>query len=220
MDFVEFRKRQINHYRCVVCGKSFGARYDENLGNFPVYHPLSPEENLYESCEHRFFKTILRIYMHLHKLHSSVTMNSLLNEFDWLGHILMKKELISWSLKQGYFTLDNLSRIKIPEEIEDSCKDIFTKGNLKDPKFMEEAIDMLKAAFVCFQKELVNTEKSKTIVDSHVVDPEIVKEPSLDKRDIIIKFKTEKQIQKIRRMYTIQHTNTKYCDDRRHRALK
>jgi hypothetical protein len=148
-------------------------------------------------------------------MHCSSTMNSLLNDFDWLGHILMKKEFVSWTLKQGYLTLDNLSRTKIPDEIEDSCKDTFTRDCLKDPKKLEIALDMLKAAYRCYQDQLRKTEMKDMIPDENAETEG--EECSLGHNRFMVKEASEKTKQQLRRMHTIEHTGAEFYNEKRQR---
>lgn len=195
MKYNEFKKQQSLHIRCAVCGKTFKSYYDERLEAHPVYHPLQSNMKEYESCEHRFYKSLLRIYLFLNHTPNSVPMGVLLNDFDWLGNMLMKKEMISWCLGRGYLALDNLSRIKLPGEIEDPLKEIFSRYKLEDDESVTEAIEMLKAALRCFKDEL-------TPVDPAEAYANVAAQQEVIKRDAPTEEAPKKAVS---RMHTTEH---------------
>ncbi len=146
-------KPQKKHVRCVVCGRDFNSEYDETLKAYPIYHSIRPKK-MNEPCEDRFFKALLRIYLYLHELDNSVPISKLVKEFEWLGLVLMKKEMLKWCLDRGYLYVDNLMRIEIPAQVVDTCSEIFDTSNLNDPENIECAVEVIKAALKCLMDEL------------------------------------------------------------------
>lgn len=153
MKYSEFKKKQRLHTRCVVCGKSFGAYYEEELKAFPIYH-LKKESSEKFKCEDRFYEALLRIYVFMHKQEQSITMNELIQRFDWLGLVLMKKDMLAWCLGRGYLTLDNMNRIEIPPPVEDICHKMFNSVNLNDPSSAYVAVEMIKGVFQNMKQHL------------------------------------------------------------------
>ena len=129
----------------MVCGRSYGSAYDEELRAYKVFH-TEPEPNKPVTCEDRFFKELLRIYLYLADLENSITISHLIQHFDWLDLVLMKKEMLKWCMERGYLSVDNLLRIEIPTRIVDECTEIFTFVNLTDEEKIARAIAMLKEA--------------------------------------------------------------------------
>ncbi len=148
-----WKKKQKKHTRCAVCGRDFSAEYDETLKAFPIYHSDTPKK-MNEPCENRFYKALLRVYMYLHEVQNSVPISKLVNDFEWLGLVLMKKEMIFWCMDRGYLYVDNLMRVDLPTQVGETCKNIFESTQLNDPHSVEKAVEMLKAALQCLLGEL------------------------------------------------------------------
>ncbi|RJP33412.1 MAG: hypothetical protein C4527_04515 [Candidatus Omnitrophota bacterium] len=153
MKKIEAKKKNKKHIRCVVCGRDFGSDYDDNIKAYPIYHTIKPKK-LNEPCEDRFYKALLRIYLYLHEMQNSVPISRLVNDLEWLGLVLMKKDMLKWCLDRGYLYVDNLMRIEIPSEIENTCGEIFDNSNLNDPEVIERAVEMIKAALKCLTDSL------------------------------------------------------------------
>ncbi len=151
--FSEFFKNQTKHTRCVICGHMFAGRYDESIEGFPCYHPVQFQKRRLD-CEDLLYREILRIYYYVHQKGESVTVKQTLSEFDWNRKITMKKEMMQWCFRQGYFHLDNLNRIEVPPPVEDVCLELFRHANLDDPEYIAYATELLKAALRCFAKDL------------------------------------------------------------------
>jgi len=160
MNYQKFRESQKRFLRCSVCGKDFSSEYDEELKAFPLYHPAleNPKKN---PCEDRFYRALLLIYIYLHRHPISVPMSKLVQEINWQGLILMKKEMLHWCLCRGYLTVDNLKRVIIPARVADACNDVFSTANLDDPKYMDVAVVMLKETLrkLVHELEPVSTEQ-------------------------------------------------------------
>lgn len=156
--FSDFFRNQTRHTRCVICGHMFNGRYEETLGGFPCYHPnLRQKKRL--DCEDTFYREIVRLYYYIHQKGASVTGKQILSEFEWNRKIIMKKEMLQWCFRQGYFYLDNLNRIDVPPAVEDTCLDLFRNANLDDPEYMAYAIELIKAALRCFGQDLLKLEE-------------------------------------------------------------
>ena len=135
MRYSEYKKNQSQHLRCVICGHRYAAKYDQMFRNFPVYHPVLKHQVPTDSCEHIFYRTLLRVYEYIHQQQKSVTLTNLINEFDWHNDVLMKRDMLTWSISVGYLALDNLRRIIIPEPLYDIANDIlpFWTGTMTIP---------------------------------------------------------------------------------------
>ncbi len=161
MSFSEYIKTQVKHHRCVICGRTFGAQYDEIIKSFPVYHPYvgknkknDPNGKNIQNCEDVLYKELLRLYRSIHDSGGSRSVRSILDEFPWSNRIIMRKEMLEWCIRQGYFAINNLKRLEVPPAIEDTCKEIFSWENIEDPEVQENAIELLKAALLCFHGDL------------------------------------------------------------------
>jgi hypothetical protein len=154
MKYSEFRKTQTHHSRCVVCGQPFNATYDETLRAFPVFHPAVNPRKMKGSCESKFYESLLLLYAYINRVKTSLTSSHIMNEYDWRGKILMKKETLCWWLSRGYFNVDDFQRITIPPPVEDIACEIFATQNLSSQEELQRAIEMLKAVFQCTAKDL------------------------------------------------------------------
>lgn len=146
MRYEEYRKAQIRHLRCVVCGHIYASQYDEGICAFPIYHPILKQQKEVDSCEHHFYKTLLRIYQFIHRYSASVPISRVMGDFNWQERVLMKKEMLSWCLSRGFLGIDSLSRIMIPPPLYETCQDLFTKTNLEKEELFQEAVAMLQGA--------------------------------------------------------------------------
>ncbi|MFB3785289.1 MAG: hypothetical protein ACE15F_02865 [bacterium] len=173
--FSDFFKNQVKHIRCVICGHMFAGRYDETIEGFPCYHPVHFQKRRLD-CEEKFYREILRMYHYLHHKGESVTVKQILAEFDWNRKIVMKKDMMQWCFRQGYFHLDNLNRIEVPPPVEDTCMELFRKTNLEDPESLAYATELLKAALRCFAKDLVKPPEDQLPI--RILYPEREEPPS------------------------------------------
>ncbi len=138
--------------KCVVCGEGFNAVFDEKLNIFPIYHPQKDNSDS-PNCETQFFTTLLSIYKCLHSQDTSIQLPLLMKKVDW-GIILMRKEMILWSLQRGYLTLDDFQRILVPPALDGICNDLFTTNKLTGNGSVLQAIEYLKSAYRVLRKEL------------------------------------------------------------------
>lgn len=151
------------HFRCVVCGMGFSSDYDDALKAYPVYH--NPDEKT-PDCEHNFFSGLLRLYTYIHGKSQSVTTNSLVNDAKWVEPVQYRKEMISWCVSVGYFTMDSFNRLMVPEEILKTCENLFCDEILNDPEKRREAVEMLIAALEFLKKKVLLQNKENAALHS------------------------------------------------------
>ncbi|MGI6455676.1 MAG: hypothetical protein ACOX5R_08630 [bacterium] len=163
MRYSEYKKNQSQHLRCVICGHRYAAKYDQMFRNFPVYHPVLKHQVPTDSCEHIFYRTLLRVYEYIHQQQKSVTLTNLINEFDWHNDVLMKRDMLTWSISVGYLALDNLRRIIIPEPLYDIANDIFAFLDWDNDYTVQKAVDMLRCALLCYYEELERVDQKDMI---------------------------------------------------------
>lgn len=164
MSYSDFIKTHIKHHRCVVCGRIFGAQYDGFLKTFPVYHPNTTHKHV-PICENDFFKELIRLYRYIHESGESKTVREMLEDFPWNTHIAMRKEMLEWCMRQGYFQLNNMKRLLVPPAIEDAGKDLFAQLHSEDPEIMQRAIELVKAALRCFNADLQKREDNELPIE-------------------------------------------------------
>lgn len=152
MSYSEFQKSQKKHVRCVICGHGFQSEYNPDMRSFPVYHP----DDDGSSCESRFYKALLHIYVFIHRTRASISMSALMSKFDWRVSVLMKKEYINWCMSRGFLDTDNLQRLLPPEEVSSACKELFENLDMNDEEEIEKAVLMLKSAMEIMAGELAN----------------------------------------------------------------
>lgn len=169
MAYTDYVKSQVKHHRCVICGRTFGAKYDEILKSFPVFHPYAGHSHVL-NCEDIFYKEVLRLYRYLHDSGDSKTMRNVLEEFPWSSRIGMRKEMLEWCMRQGYFDLSNLKRLQVPPAIEDACKELFTVSKIDDPNNQKSAVELLKAALRCYGGELIRPDDCDMPIQTIEID--------------------------------------------------
>ncbi len=152
-DIHELKKSQKHHIRCAVCGKSCVSVYDEDLKAFPIYH-TQQASGLNYKCEDRFYEALLRIYTFLHKQNQSMSMNDLVNRFQWLDLVIMRKEMLAWCMNRGFLTVDGLKRVEIPSSVENNLSNLFESTNLDDPDNVEVAVEIVKGALRNLNEDL------------------------------------------------------------------
>jgi hypothetical protein len=153
MSYSDFIKTHIKHIRCVICARTFGAQYDEILKTYPIYHPHSEFRRVLV-CENDFYKELLRLYRFIHQSGESKTVRNVMDDYPWSSIVAMRKEMLEWCIRRGFFLLNNLKRLQVPPAIEDACKDLFAQLDLDDPDRMQNALDLLRAALRCFTPDL------------------------------------------------------------------
>lgn len=185
MSYLEYQKKQKRHVRCVVCGHGFSSAYDPLSRTFPVYHPLRDEK---QQCENHFFKALLAIYTFIHRCNISVSTNTLLENLDWRTTIMMKKELVSWCVDRGYLATDKLNRLTVPEAVNQNCQKVFENLDWNNQSQVEQAIELLKAAFEVLERELAaQAEKNK-----HAENPiEPMKQKANERPPELVEAKSE-----------------------------
>ncbi|MBI1390076.1 MAG: hypothetical protein GC154_16665 [bacterium] len=149
--FNEYLKHQKRSMRCVVCGHGFSCALDPMLDAYPVYHPSGAEKSM---CERDFFDTLLRVYQHIHLKGEGLSLSILITQFDWLGLIQHRRDMLLWCLQRGFLTLDNLKRCEVPPPVREACHNLFEHGALEDPSFRREAVEILATALKCLHPEL------------------------------------------------------------------
>lgn len=160
MSYTDFIKTHIKHIRCVICGRTFGAQYDEFLKTYPAYHPQSEYQRVLV-CENDFYKELLRLYRYIHQSGDSKTVRNVLDDYHWSSIIAMRKEMLEWCIRRGFFQLDSLKRLLVPPPIEDACKDLFSRLDLDDPEMLQSALDLLRAALRCFNTDLTKPDEEE-----------------------------------------------------------
>ncbi|MBD3267884.1 hypothetical protein GF373_14545 [bacterium] len=152
--YKEFKKSQTFHTRCAVCGHTFTSNYDKTLKAFPIFHPNTNPNKMRNSCESKFYESLMHVYAFLYRQSQSITVEYLVNKFDWRNKMIMKKEAITWWLARGYLNLDDLRRIIIPPPLNSLAGEIFAADKLDSENELERAIEMLKAALQCIDSDL------------------------------------------------------------------
>ena len=153
MSYKNYIKSQVKHHRCVICAKTFGSHFDKTINTFPVYHTSSVNKNVI-TCENVFFNEILRMYWFLHETGESMSMKKVIEDFEWSTCISMKKEMIEWCIGQGYFKLDSIHRLQVPEIVLDECSELFCNLSSNDYDKIENAVALIRGALRCFSKDL------------------------------------------------------------------
>lgn len=136
-------RKAVHHLRCVVCGRTFASEFDEELRAYKVFHTKPGRENE-ASCEDRFYMELMRVYSYLHQMQNSVTISEMVRNFEWLGFVMMKKEMLRWCMERGYLGVDNLYRIETPPQIVDEFSELFESVHLLDEEKFEMAAELLK----------------------------------------------------------------------------
>lgn len=175
------------HFRCVVCGLGFSSDYDDLLKAYPVYH--KPDEKS-PDCEHNFFSSLLRLYVHIHDRGQSITTNALINEAKWIEPVQYRKEMVGWCVNVGYFTVDGFNRLMVPEGITNTCENLFSDDVLEDPMKRREAVEMLIAALE-FLKKKVMLQKEGQFETPNFVETEVP--PKMVMMDPETRLSQEKQ---------------------------
>lgn len=216
MNYNQFRRSQKKHIWCVVCGKEFAGEFVEEYKAFPAFHPTLVQANP-ESCEDRFYHTLLMIYRYLHELDSSQPMTHFLRDWNWPAEIRMKKEMLQWCLCRGFLSLDSLNRIEIPPPIRNVVSELFTTLSLNNPVNQLRAMQVLKEMLARLQDELTPVELAKIIEQTRMPETKsMVPEPPEEPEEIVeVVLENEKKDRKIttQRKNVRDRTSSKYDPD-------
>lgn len=172
------------HQTCHVCGKGFNAVYDESMRLYPVYCSgdlVKPSAN----CELEFFGALLRIYHYIHREGQSIPVNKIARTTAFQEKVKMRKDMVVWCLGRGFLALDKLQRVIVPPAVDEISKDIFATHNLNDLNSLQNAVEMLKAAFACVKDKLVPvSEDEMPVQHDDKVEPKIYSQPDTEFDDL------------------------------------
>lgn len=172
------------HNMCHVCGKGFNAIYDEDLRLYPVYcsgEVIKPNTQ----CELEFFGALLRLYNFIHQENQSVPVNKIARTTAFQEKVKMRKDMVVWCLGRGFLALDKLQRVVVPPPVDEIAKDIFATHNLNDKHSLEDAVEMLKAAFAVVKDKLVLvSDDEMPIQHEDKAEPKVYPQPNTEFEDL------------------------------------
>lgn len=117
------------HLKCVVCEKMFGSYYNPSIRAYSIFHPQKEYPDTL--CEDLFYQAMVRLYRFLLESEHTVPVSEADAKLKEWGEIQLRKDMLCWCLARGYFSVDGLLRLEIPEVVSDELEESLSVINMR-----------------------------------------------------------------------------------------